>query len=309
MKSKIFHDFLVPFIFTRKRPCSPAGTWKTGALLVFILIAVSSAPLQAAVGKGAVRVVATFLPLYIFTANVAGERAEVSLLVPPGTDVHGFALRPRDLKMLRGADLVVANGAGLDEHMLPSVNGGGRVLYTTSGMALIEGPDPHAWLDPLLAAVQVGRIRDALVLLDPEGAAYYNHNAEEYIKRLRMLDGEITGGLEQLRGRYLLTYHESFGYFAGRYGLRHSSLTGPHAERPLPRRTSRMYDIIRKEGVKAVFTEGQFPRGVFGRLASDLGVRVCRLNSLAAGEMKNDYYERAMRENMRSILGCIGGGD
>jgi zinc/manganese transport system substrate-binding protein len=280
---------------------------KALAPLIFLFIATFCAPALA----GGKRIVTTFLPLQIFTLNVAGEMAEVSLLIPPGSDVHDFTLRPMDLKKLREADLLVINGAGLEGSIMDKMERGKRVVDTSEGIDLIReaanSPNPHVWLDPMLAVEQVRNISGALAGLDPENAVHYNQNAEAYVRRLTALNSEIMKGLNGLKGAYLITYHESFLYFARRYGLRSYSLTGAHAEQPLPRRVKFVYDTIRKEGVKAVFAEEQFPRDALKRVASDLGVRLCTLNSLASGEERKDYYERAMRENLKRIAGCLGG--
>jgi zinc/manganese transport system substrate-binding protein len=256
-------------------------------------------------------IVTTILPLHIFTLNVVGDMAEVSLLIPPGSDVHEFTFRPHDMRRLKEADLVLINGAGLDEHISERLGAGdGRAANASEGIRLMHdgrAANPHVWLDPLLAAEQVRNIKDAISRLDPENTAHYNLNALEYISRLKVLNDEIMEEVGSLRGRYLITYHESFAYFARRYGLRSYSLTGAHAEQPLPQRMRHVYDVVRKEGIRAVFAEEPFPKDAMRRLASDLGVRLCTLNSLAAGSERPRYYEQAMRENLKNIVKCLGG--
>lgn len=276
-------------------------------LFIIFLAAALSAPSYAQAG---LRVVATFLPVYIFTKNVAGEKVSVALLVPPGTDVHEFTLRPMDLKTLHEADMVVISGAGLEDFIVQRLGRDKRVVDASEGLELIErggGPDPHVWLDPLNAVEQVRNIRDALTALDPVNRAYYEHNAASYIGRLEALHREIAEGLDRLASRHLITYHEAFGYFARRYGLIPFSLTGPDAEQPLPGRMKAVYDIVRERKVRAVFSEAQFPGEALERLRKDLGVRICTLDTMESGRPDMDYYEKAMRENLGTILRCLGG--
>ncbi len=282
---------------------------RAAVLLILMVLGVSPA------NAGVLKVVATFLPVWIFTANVAGGRAEVTLLVPPGVEVHEFSLRPRDLRRLHEADLVVINGAGLERRFL-KLPGDRRVVDTSRGVEIIrEGraADPHIWLDPLNAITQVENIRDALARADPENRAYYESNAGEYAGRLRALDEEMENGLKGLGKKHLITFHSAFRYFARRYGLVSYSLAGVEAGQPLPRRMKEVYDIVRDEGVRAVFSEERLPAGALKRLGEDLGVEVCSLNALGSGRPEPGYYEEAMRANLREILRCLGkqgyGGD
>lgn len=276
---------------------------RAAVTLIFIILGASTAC------AGEVKVAATFLPVWIFTANVAGERAEVALLVPPGVEVHEFSPRPRDLRRLREADLVVINGAGLEGRFLKLPGGERSVVDTSEGVEIIrEGraEDPHIWLDPLRAITQVYNIRDALVRADPENRAYYEFNAGEYAGRLMALHEEMENGLRGLGKKYLITFHSAFQYFARRYGLVSHSLAGVDAEQPLPRRMKEVYDIVRDEEVRAVFSEEKLPARALKRLAEDLGVEVCSLNALGSGRPDPGYYEEAMRANLREVLRCLG---
>ena len=273
--------------------------------LLITIAALFLLPLGALAGP---RVVASVVPVYVFALNVAGQRAEVSLLVPPGTDVHEFSLRPRDVVRLKGADLVLLQGAGLEAHITRGLRGL-KTLDTTGEIVIIEAggvPDPHTWLDPVLATKQVMAIARALSGLDPGGEAEYMANARQYAARLAALHARLGSRLSGLSGTFLVTYHESFNYFARRYGLKPLSLTGLRAETPLPARLRQVYDIVSREGLAAVFREEQFQPDVLSRLASDLGVKACALDSVMSGQPDSGYYERAMNKNLESITRCLG---
>jgi ABC-type Zn uptake system ZnuABC Zn-binding protein ZnuA len=167
-------------------------------------------------------------------------------------------------------------------------------------------PDPHIWLDPRRAEQQVDNIAKALSEIDPEGASYYETNAIVYSLRLELLAHDILIGLGGMRNKRLITYHESFNYFAERYGLKSYSLTGPDAESPLPGRMRAVYDIVRDEKVEAVFEEAQFRPGRLKRLSKDLGVRVCTLDAMVSGTPSADLYEKTMIKNLQTIIECLG---
>jgi ABC-type Zn uptake system ZnuABC Zn-binding protein ZnuA len=254
------------------------------------------------------KVVASVLPVWVFAKNVAGERADVSLLIRSGTDPHEFTLKPSDVRKLDEADLVLINGAGLEKNFIRGIDPD-KVFDTSGGIEIVmlgRTPDPHIWLDPLRAQMQVDNIALALSEIDPGGRDFYMENAQAYKRRISNLHESISKGLLKLDARRLITYHESFNYFAERYGFKAYSLTGPDAEAPLPGRMREVYDIVREEGVKAVFEEAQFKPGRLKRLSHDLGVRVCTLDSMASGKPSADFYERAMKKNLETIIECLG---
>lgn len=254
------------------------------------------------------RVVASVLPVWVFAKNVAGERAEVSLLVRSGTDPHEFTLKPSDVRKLEEADLVLINGAGLEKNFIRGIDPD-KVFDTSGGIEIImlgRTPDPHLWLDPLMASQQVDKIARALSEVDPEGIDIYIKNAQTYKNRLIKLHEEIAKGILMLGTKRLITYHESFNYFAERYGLKAYSLTGPDAEAPLPGRMRKAYDIVREEEVKAVFEEAQYKPGRLERLSHDLGVRICTLDGMVSGKPSADLYERVMKKNLETIIECLG---
>ncbi len=283
---------------------SQTGISSKRFLRMTILVLMLMFPFAHAPAYG-MKVTASILPIWIFTSNVSGERADVSLLIPPGLDVHGFSLSPRDVEGLYSSDILVVNGLGI-EPFLSRVPARVPVAMVSPDLAG-QDSDPHIWLDPVLAMGQVRAIADALSEAEPAGSAVYAENAGAYIERLEALDRKLSEGLAPLKGQYLITYHDSFSHFGRRYGLRTYSLTGPHAEQPLPRRMKRIYDIVRDENVRAVFAEEQYPPDVMKRLTVDLGVKVCPLNTVTTGEPALDLYERAMQENMAIILRCLGG--
>ncbi len=278
----------------------------------------------------AILAVATTLPVWLFAKNVAGERAEVVLLIPPGTDIHEFSLRPLDLKRLMASDLVFFNGAGLDDHIKKRIPPE-KAVDTSKGVNLIKigaATDPHIWLDPAQAIIMTENIRDAFIKADPEGRPYYEEQAKGYTERLRALDMEMAEGLSAFKGLRLITYHEAFNYFARRYGLIPYSLTGPGAEQPLPRRIKKVYDMITASaGARspAIFVERQFPKGDMEKLSKGLGgMKVCTLDSIETGRPQGAtspgdiaatsphdrlgplrYYETMMRENTAEIIRCL----
>jgi ABC-type Zn uptake system ZnuABC Zn-binding protein ZnuA len=271
-------------------------------LIIAIVFSLTGPSAAAASGQ---RAVATHLPLWCQVKNVAGEGWDVDILVRPGTDVHSFSLRPGDLKGLSAADVVFKSGAGLEAHLERGLRAASKVVDASAGIEPIRSgrgdPNPHVWLDPVLASRMVDNIAEYF-----KGNTEALERAEDLKGDLRELHNDAERMLRPHAGKALVTYHDSFAYFARRYGLRAYSLTGPHSESPLAGRMRDLYDMAGAEDIVAVFSEAGYPDSTLRRAASDLGLRVCELNTLTTGKMDKDYYISGMRRNIETIAQCLG---
>jgi zinc transport system substrate-binding protein len=261
-------------------------------------------------------VVATFYPLYDFTRNVAGERLEVSSLVPAGVEPHDWEPTPQDIADLRRAKALVFNGAGFEpwiDKMVGELRAASVLLVSaTEGLPLVrtrgradepdhgakhgkdahghkgEKPggaqddateDPHVWLDPVLAQRQVELIRDGLAKADPEGAPQYAENARTYTARLAALDQAFQDGLKTCARRDIVVSHGAFGYLARRYKLTTIPVTGvsPEAE-PTPSELASITRLARQRKVKYIFFETLVNQRLAETLAREVGAKTLVLN-------------------------------
>lgn len=270
-------------------------------IAAFILFMLFALPVGAQ-ASGPVAV--TFLPLWSMAQSIMGSSGEPVLLVPPGTEVHEFSMRPSDLKTIQNAKAIIINGAGLDDHIVAKLPM--AVISATAGIGLMEH-DPHVWLDPVLAKAQVRAIAAGLAAQMPMHKALYEQNANRLAEDIDALHQQAQAALAPFAGQTLVTYHQAFGYFARRYGLKHLSLTGPGGEQPLPERIKAAYDLVRKENIKAIFSERQFPASALERMKKDLGVTVCTLDTLESGDKSDDFYLKAMAANIATLERCLKG--
>lgn len=273
------------------------------------------------------RVLTSFLPVYSVAATIAGDRAKVENWLPTGVDPHDFQFSPRDMRRLRDADLLIVGGLKLEgwsEAQLRRISGHDRlqVLELAAGLpadALLhaeeeehahgkddhdhdhgDGPNPHFWLDPQLLAKTVPAVVAAFTSLDPEGAAVYARNAEALVARLGQLDREFEEGLRSANTPFI-TYHDAFPYLARRYGLNLAGVVeATAAEQPSARRLGALTALVRKEGVKVLFTDGK-PTRLARRLAEDLKLRVAELETLETGPLEPGAYEAGMRRNLKTL--------
>ena len=278
-----------------------------------------------------IRVVTTISPIRNIIENVGGDRVTVTGIVPEGTNSHTFEPAPSVARDIAEADLIVANGLNLE---LPAIelaeaNRRDGVEIVLLGEATVspekyvydfsfprEGgdPNPHLWTDPMLAGEYAGHVRDALSRLDPEGAAYYTANAAAFVARLETLDAAIKAAVATVpQGqRLLLTYHDSFPYFAPRYGFTIIGAIQPSDfSEPSPREVAELVEQIRNARVPVIFGSAAFPSEVLETIADEAGavqVDTLRDDDLPdeAGDPGNTYLAM-MVENVRAIVRGLGG--
>ncbi len=275
-------------------------------MVVAALAAVVGGALAAACGgEGGegVRVVATTTQIGALVREVAGDRVKLVVLLEAGADAHDYEPSPQDSRRLKEAKLVLKNGIGLDDWLDRLVKSSGtkaKVVVATEGITPIGGDahdhaheggkedghdhgheegDPHVWHDPENVKVMVRNIAEALAMVDRENAATYRANAQAYAAKLDETDREVRALLDGIPAgnRKVVTNHESLQYFARRYGLEVVGAIIPGAAKetqPSAQDLARLTDLIRSEGVKAIFAEAEIDPKVAEQLAKDTGVKV-----------------------------------
>lgn len=268
----------------------------------------------AAGGRLDVLASATFLA--DIAQNVAGERFTVRSLVPPDADLHAYEPTPRDLAEVAGADLLVVNGAGLEQALEDTVRSSGsdvRVVVASEGLTPRHGDDPHFWLDPVLVKTYVANIRDAFAAADPEGAAVYERNAAAYEAKLDGLDRWIRAQVATVPpgARKLVTNHLSYGYFAARYGFEVVGAVLPGVSTgdvPSARELAELARTVRASGAKAVFVELEADPSLARQIAAETGVTVVadlRDHALSGPEGEAPTYIAMMKYDTRRIVEAL----
>ncbi len=253
------------------------------------------------------RVVTTFYPVYVAALNVADgvDGVEVSNLASPHIGcLHDYQLSAGDVRRLADADLLLANGAGMESFLgkvarqAPRL----RVVQVSEGIPLADG-NPHVWVSFEGAKRQVANIAAALAEADPAHAARYRENAASYTARLDAMERKMKSALAPLAGRRIVTFHEAFPYFAREFGLEVAGVIArePGAE-PSARELAETVELVRGKGVKALFAEPQFPDKSARVIARESGVEVYELDPVVTGPSDpreaRGAYLRAMENNL-----------
>jgi ABC-type Zn uptake system ZnuABC Zn-binding protein ZnuA len=297
----------------------------------------ASAVLAACAGEGdgeagsRLVVATTVSPITNIVQNVGGDRIEVTGIVPEGTNSHTFEPAPSDARLLADADIVFINGLHLEENTRElaeaNVREGveivplgdrtivpGQYIYDFSFPVAGGDPNPHLWTNPLYARRYAEIVRSELALLSPRDAVYFERNLQAFTERINALDAAIREVTETVpvENRKLLTYHDSFPYFAREYGWDIIGAIQPSDFfEPTAQDVAALIEQIRAEGVPAIFGSEVFPSPVLEQIAEESGAEYVddlRDDDLPgeAGDPDHSYLG-LMVFDLRTFMGPLGG--
>jgi ABC-type Zn uptake system ZnuABC Zn-binding protein ZnuA len=267
---------------------------------------------------GQVNVVTTTTVFADMIRQVGGPNILVTSLVPKGGDVHTFEPRPADVQTVAGAQVIVMNGLGLDDWLEKTVTNAAapgtplvKLGVDLPGVVLLPGEEPgtqnpHLFMDVTYAKVYVDRIAAALKQVDPTDAAGFDTRAAAYRARLDALDASIRTRIATIpaANRKMVTFHDAFPYFAREYGI---AIVGVAVEAPgqdpSAAYTAQLIDAIKAAGVKAIFSENQFPTKLVDQLAAETGTKVvANLYDDSVGDPPVDSYEGVINWDVDQLV-------
>ncbi len=280
-----------------------------------------------------IKVVATFLPIYAHTQSIAGHLADVHCLVGAGTDPHDFQFKPSDMKKLSEAEVIVMNGVGiemwLDKPLEKFRSMNKTVINASEGLSLLEnteiielssaheghhhnegdhcdqhgeGKNPHTWLDPVNASLQVKNILNGLIKADPKNKNGYEKNASLYLAELEKLHQEFKSEVEVLKNKNLITFHDAFLYLAHRYQFKYIGCVEDVPEKkPSPKVLKEIIDLIKNHQVKTVFVEEGYSQRSLHSISRDSGAKIATLDTIEVGKPEANAYLNRMRNNIQAL--------
>ncbi len=263
------------------------------------------------------KILASFYPVYILTLNLTQGVPGVTVenLVPATTGcLHDYSLQTRDMARIEKADVLVINGGGMEQFMdrVAGVSGL-AVIEAAAGIPMTDSSEEgflnsHVWMDPALAAREAENIAAGLEAADPENAKAYRDNLEDLKGRLASLDGEIREMLRPFEGREIVIFHEAMTYFAQAYGLKVAGIIATEpGEEPSTRDIARTCDMVKRLGIRELFTEPQYPQTAAQTIARETGARIYVLDPVVSGDGTPGSYEAALREDARVLKEALGG--
>ena len=300
---------------------------KTLILIMITLLALTGCTQKIESDK--IQIVTSFYPIYDFALKVAGDKADVLNLIPSGQEAHGFDPSARERVLIEEADIFAYNGAGFEawtDKVIGSIqNKNVKVVETSKKIELDlavdeheddgedhEGHDhgiydPHTWLNPLNAKIQMESILDALIEVDPDNEAYYQTNFDFNAKMFDRLDEDMHEALKDLPNRKIVVEHKAFSYLAKQYDLVQESISGivPDSE-PNAKEMERIIEFIKDNKVSAILLETMGNMKVIEAIQKETGVKILRISSLETLSKERmdagDDYISVMTENLENIL-------
>ncbi|MFM2182377.1 MAG: hypothetical protein RJB61_671 [Actinomycetota bacterium] len=235
----------------------------------------------------------TVAPITSIVANIVGDRADITGIVPEGTNSHTFEPPPSVAATLAGADVVFVNGLVLEEPTkdLATANLPDDSVLCELGTSILpvadyiydfsfpkDGgkPNPHLWTNPPMAEQYALLVRDVMARLDPSNAEVYMANAASYVAKLDALDEAVRAATDTVdpANRKLLTYHDAYAYFARTYGWDVIGAIQPSSfDEPTSKEIAELIAQVRESGVPAIFGSEVFPSPVLEQIGSETGVQ------------------------------------
>ncbi len=287
-------------------------------ICAFVLVACANTPTAS---SNKPRIVATTTIISDITRQIAGDQIDVITLLAPGIDPHDYEPVPIDLQVISQAKLILANGAGLEpwlNKITESTVTTDKVVYVSKGLTTHSLPnsttiDPHLWFDVNNAIHYTEQIRAGLIAIDPANAETYRSNAAGYIAQLKELDTWISDQVNTLPidKRLLITNHDTFGYFAARYGFTVIGTIFPAngAEAsPSAQQIADLVNSIKHSQAKAIFTENTLNPELANTIAQEAGVKIVTklyTDSLGPNGSPASTYIDMMRYDVQTIVEAL----
>lgn len=298
--------------------------------MIVLILAACSNDTSEKEDDGKLKIMTTFYPMYEFTKNIAGDKADVELLIPSTIEPHDWEPTPKDIGNIQKADLFVYNSADMEtwvSDITASIDSSDvAVVEASKGIKLIEEDeeaeeseeehehehehshhaDPHVWLSPVLAQQEVQTITDALVKVDPDNKEYYETESSKYIEKLKALDEEYKTELKGITSNEFITQHTAFSYLAKEYGLVQVPIAGLSPdEEPSAAKLAELKKFAEEHEINVIYFEELTSSKVAETLANELGADTEVLNALEGlsdeQQKAGEDYITVMEENLTQL--------
>ena len=252
------------------------------------------------------QIISSFYPLHEFSQIVGQEKVDAILLVPIGVEPHDWEPTVKDVQQMQKSDLIIINGLGFENWVdsLHENNYQGKIIDTSNNISIKNlddnSKDPHIWLNPVTAKIQVQNIANAFSDSDPENQQYYQSNAAKYIEQLDLLDVKIRNELSQCNNDFI-AFHDAFSYFADEYDLNQHTIISPnnsHGE-ATARTLENIISTANTLNIKVIFSEEAVDSKTSEIVANEIGGKVLILSPIEIASDGN--YISKMTENLKNL--------
>lgn len=268
--------------------------------------------------KDKLSIVTTLFPQYDFARAIAGEAAEVTLILPPGAESHSFEPTPQDMIAINEADLFIYTGEQMEAWVpavLDGLEGDPMVLDLSSGLPLHEdhaghdhAVDPHIFTNPRLCVQLAQKIQDALCQLDPENESMYIERGKNYQNQLSALDEQLRTVTDTAeRKKLVFGGRFAFLYLVEEYGLSYVAAVDSCSSESEPSAAAlaAIIDTVKKENIPVVYYEELSTPKAARLIAEETGAELLLLHSchnISKEELeRGETYLSLMQQNIEHI--------
>ncbi len=285
--------------------------------------------------KDKIEIIATLFPQYDFARQIGGDKVNITLLLPPGTENHTYEPTPQDMVKINNSDLFIYTGEEMEpwaNSVISGMKNEINVLDLSTTVDLIKTEefeeqhmhesdekhtedsnhnhsyDPHIWLNPLYAIQMVESIENQLCQIDPENEQYYRNNANEYIKQIQELDTEFEQTINNSKNRKIAFGGAfAYAYFVERYNIEFVTAYQTCGENTEPSTTQvkEVIDYINQNNLPVVFYKEYTNGNIAKTISQSTGAKMLVFNTvhnLSKEEIENGAtYISIMRQNLENL--------
>ena len=285
-----------------------------------------------------IQIITTLFPQYDFARVIAGDKADVTLLLPPGMEAHSYEPTPADMIKINKADLFIYTGESMEQWahtMIESIDSDSVYVLDVSNDVSFLAPneteeceehehdhdeedehgheeeeghyhayDPHIWTSPKNAMIMVNNILEALCEIDPENATYYKENATRYLSELEELDDEFEEVVDNAKRDTI--------YHAGRFAMQYlvdeydiDYVAAPFEAEPSAALVAQMISNIKEQQIPAIYYEELVDPKIAQMISDETGAQMLLLHS-CHNVSKEDFdqgvtYLSLMKQNVENL--------
>ncbi|MBR6689259.1 MAG: zinc ABC transporter substrate-binding protein [Clostridia bacterium] len=290
-------------------------------LAIWVIIVLVIASMVETKRDEKLNITTSFYPMYVATLNITDgvEDVEVTNLTKGTTScLHEYSLTTEEMVSLVDSDALVINGAGMEGFLSNVISNYSNleIIDSSKGIELIEMEchhnhnhegeeeehNSHIFVSVSNYIRQIENITEGLVRIDSKNAEVYLNNSREYIKELEELKKEIENTIKSLPNKNIVTFHESFDYFAHEFGLNVvTKIEKEHGEAASASEIVHIVKEIKEHNVKCIVVEAGYNVNIAATVAKEAGVKIYELNPVTSGKNNKDEYIKIMRENLEVI--------
>ena len=268
--------------------------------MLILVLALTSCQKNAE-NSGKPKVYTSFYAMYDFAKTIGGDDIDLTNIVPTGTEPHDFEPTASDMAKLSEADIFIYNGVGMEswaDKIIETLPQSVKVICTSEQIPT-DGNDPHIWLSPQNAKLQMQAICNALSEVDSKNAQNYINRLDSYLSQIDEVDTEYKNA--KLDGKTIFVTHGAYSYLCNDYGMKQVALEGVTGDSdPSPSQMAKVVDQIKSEGISCIFYDPLEGDKMAQAVANEADIQALPLYTFEGDSESRDYVT-VMKANLEEL--------